>query len=46
MMLFTNYFISCDNFSKVSTSSPVLILNADTQISDGDDTKENPFIVE
>ncbi len=25
---------------------PVLSLNADTQISDGDGTKENPFIVE
>ena len=25
---------------------PVLILNADTQISDGDGTKENPFVVE
>ena len=33
----------------VSTTSrlrPVLSLNADTQISDGDGTKENPFIVE
>ena len=25
---------------------PVLILNSDTQISDGDGTKENPFVVE
>ena len=29
-----------------STIRPVLILNADTQISDGDGTKNNPFIVE
>ena len=35
-----------DSVANTLCLRPVLILNADTQISDGDGTKENPFVVE
>ena len=34
------------NSSIARSIRPVLILNADTQIFDGDGTKNNPFVVE
>ena len=37
--------INCSNYDG-RLLRPVLILTADTQISDGDGTKENPFVVE
>ena len=37
--------INCSNYDG-RLLRPVLNLNADTQISDGDGTKENPFVVE
>ena len=38
-------FINCYNVGYTTAVRPVIILNADTQISDGDGTKDNPFIV-
>ena len=35
-----------DGVSTTNRLRPVLILTANTQISDGDGTKENPFVVE
>ena len=39
-------YISSDNTNATVTICPVLVLKSDTQISDGDGTKENPFVVE
>ena len=38
--------VNLDVGSALRAVRPVLILNADTQISDGDGTKDNPFVVE
>ena len=44
--VYTEGVISYDYANRTYAVRPVLNLTADTQISDGDGTKENPFVVE
>ena len=44
--VYTAGFLEYRNVDFGYNLRPVLIMNADTQISDGDGTKENPFVVE
>ena len=42
----TDSYLNYPDVSSTHAVRPVLNLTADTQISDGDGTKENPFVVE